>query len=260
MAVTSLRQVPHPLNRSIRENRMISAKFRLVAVLLVAFGIPAGVVLAGPVTFAGTFPFVAGSPIRAAEVNAAFTAVKSAVDDNSARIATGQTDLSALTSRVTALEAAEAARKSYYAEQGVTDANAGVDDTWVNVPSAVIPLTLTAPTNIRYQLFARIYNYGAAAGTATNCSVRIVQDDTGTPLVPPASPATLGDWNGVLTGGGDVPNNSQQVALSGLVNLPAGTYNLKVQVARKAMAGNSGNCSIFRWSYSRARFFVDFVP
>lgn len=239
---------------------MISKKFRLVAVLLVAFGLPAGVALAGQVTFPGTFPFVAGSPIRAAEVNAAFTAVKTAVDDNATRVTAAQTDLTALTSRLTALEAAEAARKSYYAEQAGADANASVDDTWVNVPSAVIPLTLTAPTNIRYQLFARVYNYGAAAGAATNCSVRIVQDDVGTPLVPPASPTTLGDWNGVLTGGGDVPNNTQQVALSGLVNLPAGTYNLKVQVARKAMATNSGNCSIFRWSFSRARFFVDVVP
>lgn len=239
---------------------MISTKFRLMAVLLVVFGLPAGVALAGQVTFPGTFPFVAGTPIRAAEVNSTFSSVKSAVDDNATRLATAESALAALAGRVTALEAADAARRSYYAEQAVSDANASVDDVWVNVPSAVIPVTLAAPTNLRYQLFARIYNYGAAAGTTTNCSVRIVQDDTGTPLIPPATPATLGDWNGVLTGGGDVPNNSKQVALGGLVNLPAGTYNLKVQVARKAMAGNSGNCSIFRWSFSRARFFVDMVP
>jgi hypothetical protein len=242
---------------------MISTKFRLIAVLLVVFGLPAGVALAGQVTFPGTFPFVTGTPIRAAEVNGTFSAVKSAVDDNATRLATAESSLAALATlagRVTALEAADAARRSYYAEQAGSDANASVDDVWVNIPSAVIPVTLTAPTNLRYQLFARIYNYGAAAGTTTNCSVRIVQDDLGTPLIPPAAPATLGDWNGALSAGADVPNNSRQVALGGLVNLPAGTYNLKVQVARKAMAGNSGNCSIFRWSYSRARFFVDLVP
>jgi len=241
---------------------MISKKLRLAAVLLVAFGLPASVALAGQVTFPGTFPFVAGSPIRAAEMNAAFTAVKTAVDDDATRVAAAEAALTALTARVAALEATEAARASYHAEQGNTDANGSVDDTWVNVPSAVIPLTLTAATNIRYQLFARIYNFAATAGAATSCSVRIVRDDLvpPTPLVPPASPATLGDWNGVLTGGGDVPNNGHQVALGGLVNLPAGTYNLRVQVARKALATNSGSCSIFRWSYSRARFFVDVVP
>ena len=189
LAVTERPPTPSTSQRSTLEYPTISKKFaRLVAVLLVAFGLPAGVALAGQVTFPGTFPFVAGSPIRAAEVNATFTAVKTAVDDNATRVTSAQAELTALTSRVTALEAAEAARKSYYAEQAGTDANASVDDTWVNVPSAVIPLTLTAPTNIRYQLFARVYNFGAAAGAATSCSVRIVQDDVGTPLVPLSLP------------------------------------------------------------------------
>lgn len=189
--------------------------------------------------------FTAGTTISSTDMNANFTAVKTAVND---------TD-----SRLTALEAANAARQSFYAGQGGIDANASVDDVWVDVPSVAIPLTLAAPGKIRYQLFARIYNWGGAAATSTNCSVQIVRDDAGTALNG-SSPATLGDWNAVLSGGADVPNNSQQVALGGLVNLPAGSYNFKVQVIRKAMLGNSGNCSIFRWAFSRAQFFIDLVP
>lgn len=192
--------------------------------------------------------YTAGTAISSSAMNNNFTAVQTAVNDNNTRL--------------TAVEAANAARQSFYAEQGGTDVNASVDDTWVDVPGVAIPLTLAAPVNIRYQMFARIYNYGSAANTITSCSVRIVQDDAGTPLIPPASPATLGDWNGALVGGGgDVPGNAEQVALGGLVTaLPAGTYNFKVQVARKTLATNSGNCSIFRWSYSRARLFLDIVP
>jgi len=225
---------------------MISKNFRLVAVLLVVFGLPAGVAVAGQVTFPGTFPFVAGGTIRAADVNAAFTAVKSAVDDNSARIA--------------ALEAASAARQGYHSVQGSQDANGSVDDTWVDVQGTAIPVTFASATTIRYQAFAKLYNYGSAAGTTTSCSVRIVQDATSTPLVPPASPATFGDWSSTLNGGADVPGNDKQVALGGLALMPAGSYTFKLQVVRKAKAGNSGNCSIFRWSYSRANLFIDVVP
>jgi len=220
--------------------------FRVVAALLLALCIPAGIALAGNVTFASTFPFTAGSPIRAADVNAAFTTVKIAVDDNARRIA--------------ALEAASAARLSYHAGQAGADAGASVDDAWVDVPGVAIPLTLTAPANLRYQLFARVYNYGASVGAVANCSVRIVTDDAGTPLNG-SSPATLGEWNAVLTGGDTSPNNSQQLALGGLVSsFPAGTYNFKAQIVRKAMPGNSGTCDIFRWSFSRAQLFIDVVP
>lgn len=225
---------------------MISKNFRLIAVLLVVFGLPAGVALAGQVTFPGSFPFVAGSTIRAADVNAAFTAVKSAVDESAARIA--------------ALEAASAARQGYHAVQGNLDANGSVDDLWVDVSGASVPVTFAATTTIRYQAFARLYNYGSAAGTTTSCSVRIVQDATSTPLIPPASPATLGDWNGILVGGADQPGNDKQVALGGVASMAAGSYTFKLQVVRKAKAGNSGNCSIFRWSFSRASLFIDVVP
>ena len=266
---------------------MNSRNLLVVAASLLSLAVPTGVARASVVTFPATSPFVAGTTIRAADVNGAFTAVKTAVDDNATRLtaaestlsstaaglASTQTALTAATTRltaaessltaslarVTALESANAARKSYYVEQ-TFDGNSSVDDIWVNLPAVAIPLTFTAPTTIRYQLFARVYNYGAAAGTSTNCSVRIVQDDAGTALIPPAFPATLGDWNGVLTGGDTTPNNGHQVALGGLALLPAGTYNFKVQVVRKAQAGNSGSCSVFRWSFSRARFFVNVVP
>lgn len=70
--------------------------FRSIGIMLAAFAIAAGVALAGQVSFPGTFPFAAGTPIRAAEVNAAFTAVKTAVDDNHTRLTTLETRVSAL--------------------------------------------------------------------------------------------------------------------------------------------------------------------
>lgn len=50
------------------------------------------------------------------------------------------------------------------------------------------------------------------------------------------------------------------MTLAGITNLAPGTSNLKVQVTRKTRASNTGNCSIYRWSHSRARFFIDLVP
>lgn len=190
--------------------------------------------------------FTTGTPAKASEVNANFNAVKTSANEADTRL--------------TALEAGNTARASYYAEQSATDAGASVDDTWVDVPGVAIPLTFAAPTSFKYQVFGRVYNYGAAVGAVANCSVRIVTDDVGTPLNG-SYPATLGEWNAVLSGGGDVPNNNQQLALGGRISsFPAGTYNFKLQIVRKAMAGNSGNCSLFRWNFSRAHFFIDLVP
>lgn len=227
--------------------------------LFVSITLAAGLssALAAPVGTLTTF--TAGTPAKASEVNANFSALKTSAD--------------AADTRLTTLETGSAARVSYYAMQGVPpnspagvtgDILASVDDTWYDVPGVAIPLTFTAPTNFRYQVIGRVYNYGAvagAAGVSSNCSVRIVTDNAGTPLIAPAAPATLGDWNAVLSAGVDVPNNSQQLALGGYISaFPAGTYNFKLQIVRKAMVGNNGNCSLFRWSYSRAHFFIDLVP
>ncbi len=240
---------------------MNSKNLHAAAVSLLLLAAPAGGVRATPVTYPPTSPFVAGTSIKAADVNASFTAVKTAVDDNATRLAAAETGLTAALARITALEATNAERMSYYAEQGGVDANGSIDDTWVDVGGTTIAVTFVAPTTIRYQLFARIYNYAGTTGSPTSCSVRIVKDDVPTALFP-ITPATMGDWNGILTGGDTSPNNSNQVALGGLVTMPAGAYTFKVQVVRKTTAGlvNSGNCSIFRWSFSKARFFIDVVP
>jgi hypothetical protein len=246
-----------------------SAKLRNVAVGVLVVGL-AGAALASQVTFPQGFPFAPNTPIRAADVNAAFYAVQSAVDDNHARLVTVENaagsaafTLAALEARIAALEAT-AVKQSYYAEQTGTDANGEVNDVWVDVPGISIPVTLNSQRNIRYQLFARMYNWNATPGNLTSCSVRIVKDNANTVLIPPAFPATLGDWNSVFVGGDSSASNGQQVALSGLVSLPAGTYNFKVQVVRNGMPppgiNNSGNCQISRWSFSRARFFIDVVP
>jgi len=229
---------------------------RLVAVLLATLGLPAGVALAGQVT--GLSTFTPGTPIRAADVNGNFTATKAAVDDNASRL-TALEGLN-LDARLLALESANFAHKSYYAGQSGVDANASVDETWVDVPGTELAFFHYPATVIRYQLFARLYNFGAAPGTTTSCSVRIVQDALNTP-VNPVFPDTMGDWNSVLVAGDGQPGNDKQVALGGLVNLPVGQYTFKVQVARHTKASaNSGNCSIFRWSFSRAQLFVDEVP
>lgn len=233
---------------------------RNLGIMLVAFCVAAGVTLAGQVTFPSTFPFMQNTPIRAAEVNAAFTAVKGAVDDNHTRLTAAEAALTALTARVAAVEAAEAAGAHLYGEQGATDANGSVDDVWVDVPGINIPLTLTTARNVRYMMTGRIYNYGAGAGAVTECSVRIVKDTAGTPLIPPTTPTTTGDWTGILSGDANSPDNMDQVTLAGLTNLAAGTYNFKVQIVRKMRATNAGNCSIFRWPFGKARLFIDLAP
>jgi len=66
-----------------------------VALALLSIG---GVSLAGPVN--GLVGFTSGTPAKAAEVNANFNAVKSAVDDNDARLKTLEAKIAALEARL----------------------------------------------------------------------------------------------------------------------------------------------------------------
>ena len=208
------------------------------------------VAMASGVTIPKTL--VAGTTIVAADLNANFNALADAVNDNDARI-------NQLLTRVSTLEAAAAAHPSYYAGQADLDVNTSTDDLWVDVPGIAIPATFAQTTKIRYSVFGRIYAWAGAAGTTSSCSVRIVTDNSNTPLNP-SFPVSLGDWTGLLSNDND-PDQNHQVALGGLNTLPAGSYNFKLQIVRAAKTpANSGNCSFFRWSFSRAQMFIDVVP
>ncbi|MFZ5724542.1 MAG: hypothetical protein ACOY33_12895 [Pseudomonadota bacterium] len=77
-----------------------TASILIMSAILLVSGWPAA---AGTVT--GLTTFTAGTPAKAAEVNGNFTAVKTAVDDNDARIAALEALVAALDSRIDALEA-----------------------------------------------------------------------------------------------------------------------------------------------------------
>lgn len=217
------------------------------AAVLVAIGT---VAMASSVTIPKTL--VAGTTIVAADLNANFNALAVSVNDNDARI-------NQLITRVSALEAAAADHPSYYVGQGGVDANANVDDLWIDVPGMAIPATFAQTTNIRYSVFGRIYSWAGGAGTTNSCSVRIVIDDNNTPLNG-SFPENLGDWTGLLSNDNDADQN-HQVALGGLKTLPTGSYNFKLQIVRAAkIPASTGNCSFFRWSFSRAQMFIDVVP
>ena len=225
-----------------RRTILVSAAAGLVAIGTVA--------MASSVTIPKTL--VAGTTIVASDLNANFNALAVAVNDNDARI-------NQLLTRVSDLEAAAAAHPSYYVGQGSVDANASIDNLWLDVPGMAIPVTFAKTTNIRYAVFGRIYAWAGTAGTTNSCSVRIVSDDNNTPLNP-SFPENLGDWTGILSNDNDADQN-HQVALGGLKTFPAGSYNFKLQIVRaEKTPANTGNCSFFRWSFSRAQMFIDVVP
>jgi len=222
------------------------AKILFAHVLIIVISSPSAI--AWQVSIPHTFQ--SDTAISSSDMNSNFDSLSTAVNGL-------DTSVNDLSRRLQALEDANAGR--YYAGQSMTDAGTNVDNTWTNIPGISIPLVFSTPTKIRYQLFATVFNFAATVGAATKCSVRIVQDNNDTPLNP-VFPTSVGDWVGILTGGENSPNNSEQVTLGGLVTLPAGSYNFKAQINRPAVPGNSGACSIFRWAFSRAQFFVDIVP
>ena len=68
--------------------------------IIVAISLCGSNLMAGSITVPNTF--VGGTPATASEVNANFSAIKSAVDDNDSRITTNAGDISANTSNITA--------------------------------------------------------------------------------------------------------------------------------------------------------------
>jgi len=98
--------------------------------LMLSFGLLA--VLAGDVARAGSVTglttFTAGTPAKAAEVNANFTAVKTAVDNNDSRIAALEASVAALQASVTTLQGSLATAQSTIAtlQSDLTAAKASI--------------------------------------------------------------------------------------------------------------------------------------
>lgn len=93
---------------------------------------------AGTLTVPNTF--TAGTPAVAAQVNANFTAAKTAVDDNDARITTNTTDTAANATNITALQNA---KPGYAIAFGAPSRNTFKSLT--ATPAPVVTLTMNAP-------------------------------------------------------------------------------------------------------------------
>jgi hypothetical protein len=142
-------------------------KFRTLATLLMVPGaIMLPVAHAGEVT--GLTTFTAGTPAKAGDVNGNFTAVKTAVDDNHARITSTQSTLTDHENRITELEGVDAFGPMFYGDGSAGDLVISADTVWgistapdnLNFNNVTIQsgakLTLVSGTTIR------------CAGTFTN--------------------------------------------------------------------------------------------
>ena len=108
----------------------LSGKIALMSLL--SFALPAA---AGPVN--GLTSFTAGTPARAAEVNGNFTAVKTAVDDNDARITANTQALAAKQERVSGACNAGSAIRQVNADGTVVCQNAGGTTGFASVSAVV---------------------------------------------------------------------------------------------------------------------------
>lgn len=107
-------------------------KQTIMLMSLVWFALPAA---AGPVN--GLTSFTAGTPARAAEVNGNFTAVKTAVDDNDARITANTQALTAKQERVSGACNAGSAIRQVNADGTVVCQNAGGTTGFASVSAVV---------------------------------------------------------------------------------------------------------------------------
>lgn len=120
----------------------LSGKIALMSLL--SFALPAA---AGPVN--GLTSFTAGTPARAAEVNGNFTAVKTAVDDNDARITANTQALAAKQERVSGACNAGSAIRQVNADGTVVCQNAGGTTGFASV-SAVAGVSPLDPSVVTY--------------------------------------------------------------------------------------------------------------
>lgn len=184
---------------------------------LAAAAVVGTVAIAGNVTLPNTF--TAGTPIRSAEVNANFQAVKTANDDN-------QTQLTALQARVTALEAsAKPAMKT------VTFLNAVV---LAANPSNLASVTFTAPSAGYIQASA-LANCGVPTGGAAAVSFALALEDSATSFT---SGYDSQGWVYFPAGGNTMSRAMIPVLRSKAV--PAGQSTIYLNAWQSGAAGN--NC------------------
>lgn len=199
------------------------------------------------------YTFTAGTTAKASEVNGNFAAVKAAVDSNFSLITALQASLSALVDKVTRAEGAVTAvqnalqsRATYYAVQN-QDLIVSQSNTWHPVPGASVTFSTSASTRVLLTANGTLHQYNGPAAFV-DCRMRFVVDGAAV-----AGTAEHGSVHVIAAAPWDRPGNRNPFMMREMVTLAAGSHTVSVELARSQneWALESGECGIYRWTFSR---------
>jgi len=241
----------------------------------------AGGAVAGNVTLPNTFQ--PNTPARASEMNANFTAVRTAVNDNFTLIGALQAALTTLTARVTSTESAittlnprvTSAENSLasvssrlnaveqqllagvplVAVQGLMDAAQDTEGVWIDVGGATVSFSTTDPST-RILMTATGAMATWASSSWLRCGVRFLVD--GSPLPGAGGPDSEG--NLAMSPGPYKAGAAESLPFTSIepYTVGPGNHTVSLQMTRVHADGNTatGFCSIFHWTFSRAKLIV----